>query len=104
MTDSAAIWGESWPLWLLFLWLLAAIVASYLSDRKGYGEKLGLAFGLLLSVIGTLIWVVWPARPESKWKRIGPFGRGKDERPAVAPTGSGPDGPGAGGPGAVRAE
>ncbi len=35
-------------LWLLYLWLLAAILASYLSERKGYGEKLGLAFGLLL--------------------------------------------------------
>ena len=29
-------------------WLLAAIVASYLSERKGYGEKPGLATGLLL--------------------------------------------------------
>ena len=27
-------------LWLLYLWLLSAIVASYLSDRKGYGEKI----------------------------------------------------------------
>ena len=34
-------------LWLMYLWLLSAIVASYLSERKGYGEKLGLAFGLL---------------------------------------------------------
>jgi hypothetical protein len=66
-------------LWLTYLWLLAAIVASYLSERKGYGEKLGLAFGLLLSVIGTLVWLVWPAKPESKWKQIGPFGRAKAE-------------------------
>ena len=35
-------------LWLMYLWLLSAIVASYLSERKGYGEKIGLAFGLLL--------------------------------------------------------
>jgi hypothetical protein len=70
-------------LWLVYLWLLAAIVASYLSDRKGYGEKIGLAFGLLFSVIGTVIWLVWPARPESKWKRIGPVGRGKDEPSAA---------------------
>jgi hypothetical protein len=62
-------------LWLTYLWLLAAIVASYLSDRKGYGEKIGLAFGLLLSVIGTVIWLFWPAKPESKWKKIGPIGR-----------------------------
>jgi hypothetical protein len=66
-------------LWLTYLWLLAAIVASYLSERKGYGEKLGLAFGLLLSVIGTVIWLFWPARPESKWKKIGPIGRAKVE-------------------------
>jgi hypothetical protein len=61
----------------MYLWLGATILASYLSDRKGYGEKLGLAFGLLLSVVGALIWVFWPAKPESKWKQIGPFGRGK---------------------------
>lgn len=70
-------------LWLLYLWLLAAILASYLSERKGYGEKLGLAFGLLFSVIGTIIWLVWPAKPDSKWKKIGAFGRGKDDRAAT---------------------
>ena len=70
-------------LWLLYLWLLSAILASYLSERKGYGEKLGLAFGLLFSLIGTIIWLFWPARPDSKWKKIGPFGRGKDDAAAV---------------------
>jgi fucose permease len=70
-------------LWLLYLWLLAAIVASYLSERKGYGEKLGLAFGLLLSVVGTIIWLIWPARPESKWKKIGPWGRPKADEEAI---------------------
>jgi fucose permease len=70
-------------LWLLYLWLLAAIVASYLSERKGYGEKIGLAFGLLLTVVGTLIWLVWPAKPESKWKKIGPWGRAKVDEEAV---------------------
>ena len=39
-------------LWLMYLWLASAIIASYLSNRKGYGEKLGLAFGLVLSLIG----------------------------------------------------
>jgi fucose permease len=75
----------AWALWLMYGWLLSAIVASYLSNRKGYGEKLGLAFGLLLSVVGTLIWLFWPAKPESKWKRIGPIGGGKrDEKAAAA--------------------
>jgi fucose permease len=66
-------------LWLMYLWLAAAIAASYLSNRKGYGEKIGLAFGLVFTVIGTLIWLFWPAKPDSKWKILGPFGRGKEE-------------------------
>jgi hypothetical protein len=71
-------------LWLMYLWLLSAIVASYLSERKGYGEKVGLAFGLLLSLVGTLIWLVWPPKPDSKWKRIGIVGRGKDTEERLA--------------------
>jgi len=63
-------------LWLTYAWLASAIAASYLSGRKGYGEKLGLAFGLLLSVVGVLIWLVWPARADSRWKLQGPFGSG----------------------------
>jgi hypothetical protein len=63
-------------LYLLYAWLGSAIVASYLSNRKGYGEKIGLAFGLILSVIGVLIWLIWPARPDSRWKLQGPFGSG----------------------------
>jgi hypothetical protein len=70
-------------LWLLYAWLLSAIVASYLADRKGYGEKLGLAFGMLLSVVGVVIWLFWPARPDSKWKKIGAIGRAKSDRKAV---------------------
>jgi hypothetical protein len=77
-------------LWLLYAWLLCAIIASYLSDRKGYGEKLGLGFGLVLHIIGVIVWLVWPARPESKWSTIGPFGRGRaeplDEPPGTDPT------------------
>ena len=62
-------------LYLLFAWLASAIAASYLSGRKGYGEKIGLASGLILSVVGIVVWLVWPARPESDWKVLGPFGR-----------------------------
>ncbi len=61
-------------LYLLYAWLLSAIVASYLSERKGYGEKAGLACGLLLFVIGPVIWLLWPARPTpsgSVWDRSG---------------------------------
>jgi hypothetical protein len=62
---------------LTYLWLASAIAASYLSSRKGYGERPGLAAGLLLTVVGVLVWLVWPAKPESRWKRQGPlpFGR-----------------------------
>ena len=55
-------------LYLLFVWLLSAAIGSWLSERKGYGEKLGLAFGLILSAVGLLLVLLLPARPGSKWK------------------------------------
>jgi fucose permease len=64
-------------LWLLYGWLISVLIASYLSNRKGYGEKAGLATGLCLSAIAIVIWLIWPAKPDSKWKQIGPFGRPK---------------------------
>jgi hypothetical protein len=60
-------------LYLLFIWLASAIIGSYLSSRKGYGEKAGLASGLLLSVLGALAWVAIPAKDGSDWKVVGPF-------------------------------
>jgi hypothetical protein len=63
-------------LWLTYLWLASAIASSYLSARKGYGEKIGLAFGLVLTVVGVIIWLIWPARPASRWKLQGMFGTG----------------------------
>ena len=63
-------------LFLLYVWLASAIVASYLSDRKGYGSKVGLAFGLLLSAVGALVWLIVPARADSRWKLQGAFGSG----------------------------
>jgi hypothetical protein len=72
MTLLAVIGAKA--LWLTYLWLGSAIVASYLSKRKGWGEKWGLAFGMLLSFVGVLIWLVWPAKPDSRWKLQGPIG------------------------------
>ena len=63
-------------LYLLYAWLASAIIANYLSERKGYGAKLGLALGLLLSVIGVVVMLVIPARQDSRWKLQGPFGGG----------------------------
>jgi hypothetical protein len=60
-------------LWLTYLWLASAIIASYLSNRKGYGEGPGLATGLILSAAAIVIWLVWPARKDSRWKIQGPF-------------------------------
>ncbi len=61
---------------LMFIWLASAIAASYLSERKGYGEKAGLVTGMLISVVGVLVWLVFPARRDSRWKLQGAFGRG----------------------------
>jgi hypothetical protein len=60
-------------LYLLFAWLLSASIGSWMSERKGYGEKLGLAFGLLLTVLGLLIVLLLPGRPGSAWKIDGPL-------------------------------
>ena len=62
-------------LYLLFVWLISAAAASWLTERKGYGERLGLAFGLLLSALGLLIVLVLPGRPGSRWKEDGPLPR-----------------------------
>ena len=73
MTPLALIGANA--LWLLYVWLLSAIVASYLSARKGYGEKPGLAAGLLLAVVGVIVWLVWPAKQDSRWKVQGALPR-----------------------------
>jgi membrane protease YdiL (CAAX protease family) len=74
MTILAVIGAKA--LYLTFAWLGSAIVGSWLSDRKGYGEKPGLAAGLLLNVLGVIIFLVWPAKADSRWKVQGPLGRG----------------------------
>jgi hypothetical protein len=82
MTVVFALFGFK-ALWLLYLWLLSAILCSWLSARKGYGEKAGLATGLLLSAVGIIPWLIIPPKPESDWKKLGPFGR---EKPGAAKT------------------
>ena len=58
-------------LYLLFSWLISAAAAAWVADRKGYGERVGLTFGLILSALGLLIVLVLPGRPNSAWKLEG---------------------------------
>jgi hypothetical protein len=55
-------------LYLMFAWLISAAAGSWLSERKGYGDRVGLMLGLLLSVLGLLIMALLPGRPGSKWR------------------------------------
>jgi hypothetical protein len=55
-------------LYLMFAWLLSAAIGGWVAERKGYGERLGLAFGLLLTVVGLVIVLLLPGRPGSAWK------------------------------------
>jgi hypothetical protein len=79
-------------LWLLFVWLISAALGSWISDRKGYGERVGLAFGMILSAIGLLIVLLLPGRPGSKWKTEGwlPRRRSSEELVAAGDTTDGP--------------
>ena len=76
MTLVFAILGSK-ALYLTYIWLLSAVGAQWLSERKGYGSKPGLASGLLLTALGFGIWLFMPARPGSRWKVQGPIPRRK---------------------------
>jgi hypothetical protein len=78
MTVLALIGAKA--LYLLFAWLVSAAAASWLTERKGYGERLGLAAGLLLSALGLLLVLLLPSRPGSRWKLDGAFGRRRHGR------------------------
>jgi hypothetical protein len=58
-------------LYLLFAWLISAAAGSWITERKGYGERTGLMLGLILTVVGLLVALVLPSRPGSKWRRDG---------------------------------
>ena len=46
----AGLTDGAWNLFWMYLWLVSTIAASYLSERKGYGDRPGLATGLILSI------------------------------------------------------
>jgi hypothetical protein len=70
-------------LYLLFAWLVSAAAAAWVADRKGYGERVGLTFGLLLTVVGLLIVLLLPGRPGSKWRVEGWMPRRKAAPPSA---------------------
>jgi hypothetical protein len=70
-------------LYLTYVWLLSAVAASWLSDRKGYGERPGLITGVLLSAVAVIIWLAWPAKEASRWKVQGALPK-RGEQPTVA--------------------
>ena len=75
-------------LYLLLIWLASAIICSWLSLRSGYGEKPGLATGLLLTAVGLIPWVIiYLAYPRKGSPRategIIPRRHKADERPAA---------------------
>ncbi|MFZ1994572.1 MAG: hypothetical protein WAU75_10730, partial [Solirubrobacteraceae bacterium] len=72
-------------LYLLFVWLVSAAAAAWLADRKGYTERVGLMFGLILSAVGFLIVLLLPARPGSVWKVEGPLPNPGARRPLGVP-------------------
>ena len=47
-------------LYLLFIWLISAAGGAWLTERKGYGERLGLLFGLVLSAVGLILALALP--------------------------------------------
>jgi hypothetical protein len=71
-------------LYLTYIWLLSSVGASWLSDRKGYGERPGLITGLLLSLVGLIIWLFWPAKADSRWKVQGAIPKRGGEQLTVA--------------------
>jgi hypothetical protein len=92
ITVFAALGAKS--LYLLYVWLGSAIVAQYLSERKGYGEKAGLVTGLLISFLAVIVWLIWPARKDSRWKLQGPFGKGDGRTVAQMRSDAGSEGEG----------
>ena len=86
MTPILALIGAK-ALYLLLLWLGAAIVCSWMSLRCGFTERAGLATGLLLTVFGIIPWLIIYAffpRPGSPRAEEGmiPRRHKADERPA----------------------
>ncbi|HLM26381.1 MAG TPA: hypothetical protein VK304_05380 [Thermoleophilaceae bacterium] len=75
MTTVIALLGAK-ALYLLYLWLIGAVICTYLADRKGFTERAGLASALILPFVSIIAWLLWPAKADSRWKLQGAFGSG----------------------------
>jgi hypothetical protein len=70
-------------LFLCYAWLLSAIISSELSRSKGYGEKVGLGTGLILTVLGVVIWLMIPPKDATaEWNERKPWQRRMKPREA----------------------
>ena len=82
MTPVLAAGGAIY-LYLMYAWLLSAIISAELSRSKGYGEKAGLGTGLILTVLGVVIWLVIPPKdPTAEWHQRKPWQRRHKPREA----------------------
>jgi hypothetical protein len=70
-------------LYAVYVWLASAAIAAELSRSKGYGEKLGLGTGLLLTILGPIIWLFVPPKDETaEWHERKPWQRRRKPREA----------------------
>jgi hypothetical protein len=82
MTPILAAVGAK-ALYLCYVWLLSAIGSSELSRSKGYGEKIGLGTGLILSILGPVIWLAIPPKDATaEWHERKPWQRRQKPREA----------------------
>ena len=80
MTPILAAIGAK-ALYLCYIWLLSAIFASELSRSKGYGEKVGLGTGLILTVLGVVIWLAIPPKDATaEWNERKPWQKRRKPR------------------------
>ena len=69
MIDVLAVIGTK-AIYFLYAWLIGCMLASTAANLKGYDERAGLATGMLLSILGGVIWMFLPARGASRWERV----------------------------------
>jgi hypothetical protein len=66
--DVIAVIGTK-AIYFMYAWLIGCMLASTAASLKGYAERWGLATGMLLSLLGGVIWMFFPWRRNSRWDR-----------------------------------